>query len=162
MTSGRGCRGSSSRRCRDLGHTKRPLARQTLTSPCEFMSMGVPFSRTPTGTATWLSRAQSCLLRETCSRTTHGVPCLPPPASSRYGCAAQVYSFFEYSSQCSKRTLKLPMEPLVGMMRHPFVIPICRPKVLSTVLKCDPPHHSNCLLCSWKSALWPNPIWAAT
>ncbi len=42
---------------------------------------------------------------------------------------AQVFSFFEYSSQCSKRTLRLPMEPLVGMMRHPFVIPICRPEV---------------------------------
>ncbi len=41
----------------------------------------------------------------------------------------QVFSFFEYSSQCSKRTLRLPMEPLVGMMRHPFVIPICRPEV---------------------------------
>jgi hypothetical protein len=44
----------------------------------------------------------------------------------------QVFSFFEYSSQCSKRKLRLPMEPLVGMLRHPFVIPVCRPEV--------PPH----------------------
>lgn len=43
--------------------------------------------------------------------------------------APQVFSFFEYSSQCSKRKLRLPMEPLVGMMRHPFVIPVCSPKV---------------------------------
>ena len=47
-------------------------------------------------------------------------------------CGAQVFSFFEYSSKCSKRTLRLPMEPLVGMMRHPFVIPICRPEVRLT------------------------------
>ena len=41
----------------------------------------------------------------------------------------QVFSFFEYSSQCSKRKLRVPMEPLVGMLRHPFVIPVCRPEV---------------------------------
>jgi len=41
----------------------------------------------------------------------------------------QVMSFFHYSRKCDKRLLSLPIEPLVGAMRHPFVIPACNPPV---------------------------------
>ena len=41
----------------------------------------------------------------------------------------QVMSFFHYSRKCDKRQLSLPIEPLVGAMRHPFVIPACNPPV---------------------------------
>ena len=41
----------------------------------------------------------------------------------------QVMSFFHYSRKCDKRTLSLPIEPLAGSMRHPFVIPACNPPV---------------------------------
>ena len=60
---------------------------------------------------------------------------------------AQVFSFFEYSSQCSKRTLRLPMEPLVGMMRHPFVIPICRPEVRHTCRTLPVGNPGSCQTC---------------
>jgi len=51
------------------------------------------------------------------SESTH---CRPVP---------QVMSFFHYSRKCDKRQLSLPIEPLVGAMRHPFVIPACNPPV---------------------------------
>ena len=48
---------------------------------------------------------------------THTLPC------------SQVMSFFHYSRKCDKRQLSLPIEPLAGPMRHPFVIPACNPPV---------------------------------
>ena len=36
-----------------------------------------------------------------------------------------VFSFFEYSSSCGGEPLRVPMEPLVGLLRHPRVVPGC-------------------------------------
>ena len=39
----------------------------------------------------------------------------------------RIFSFFEYSSSCVGPPLRIPMEPLVGLFRHPFVIRGCNP-----------------------------------
>ena len=37
----------------------------------------------------------------------------------------EIFSFFEYSSSCGGEALRVPMEPLVGLMRHPRVVEAC-------------------------------------
>ena len=34
---------------------------------------------------------------------------------------AEIFSYFEYSSSCGGAPLRVPMEPLVGVFRHPLV-----------------------------------------
>lgn len=36
-----------------------------------------------------------------------------------------IFSYYEYSSSCGDRPLRVPIEPLVGLMRHPFVVQAC-------------------------------------
>ena len=35
------------------------------------------------------------------------------------------FSYFEYKSSCGGAPLRVPIEPLVGLMRHPLVIGAC-------------------------------------
>lgn len=36
-----------------------------------------------------------------------------------------IFSYFEYSNSCGDGPLRVPIEPLVGLMRHPFVTEDC-------------------------------------
>ena len=36
-----------------------------------------------------------------------------------------IFSYFEYKSDCGGAPLRVPMEPLVGLMRHPHVVGSC-------------------------------------
>ena len=50
---------------------------------------------------------------------------------------SEVFSFFEYRQQCGRRVLKLPIEPLVGLMRHPFATSCAPPGHVAAL---DPRH----------------------
>lgn len=36
-----------------------------------------------------------------------------------------IFSYYEYSNSCEREPLRVPIEPLVGLMRHPFVADAC-------------------------------------
>jgi hypothetical protein len=42
-----------------------------------------------------------------------------------------VFSHFRYMRPCNAEALWVPIEPLVGLLRHPFAVPRCLPKVPS-------------------------------
>ena len=64
---------------------------------------------------------------------------------------SRVFSHFRYSRRCDAATLRVPIEPLVGLLRHPFAVPGCLPQVSTvarygaycarTVLKAALSHH---------------------
>ena len=57
-------------------------------------------------------------------------------SGSQLLCTAQVFSWFEYMNSCDGRKERIPIEPLVGALRHPFTIPACHPQVgIAVVLK---------------------------
>jgi len=45
----------------------------------------------------------------------------------------RVFSHFRYSRRCDAETRIEPIEPLVGLLRHPFAVPGCLPQVLTAV-----------------------------
>ena len=48
------------------------------------------------------------------------------PSTTESG--SRVFSHFEYSSSCGGEPLRVPIEPLVGLFRHPLVVEGCNPE----------------------------------
>lgn len=44
------------------------------------------------------------------------------------GAGSKVFSHFEYSNSCGGEPLRVPIEPLVGLLRHPLVMRGCNPE----------------------------------
>ena len=56
---------------------------------------------------------------------------------------SRVFSHFRYRRRCDAATLRVAIEPLVGLLRHPFAVPGCLPKVPS-VLHLSPLAETYC------------------
>ena len=70
---------------------------------------------------------------------------------------AQVWSRFEYEDACSGKPTAVPIEPLVGLLRHPAAHPACRPGdgSLDWTLeeRHDPPAYRVQFQVPWKAGL---------
>lgn len=61
---------------------------------------------------TWINTAN-----EAFNRDVNDVPALQSSSEA----SSKIFSHFEYSNSCGGEPLRVPMEPLVGLFRHPFV-----------------------------------------